>query len=397
MIISGVVKGHLDKRFALTRKERARIGRLSKGDILAVDVGGNTIISRVLEDYIISLPRRLSLKTGSRIRIKILKHIKPQNGLERPNKPFYGNKADIKYFTPQETICGKDIFVINDKKRMFVWFLHGGGIKLTHINRFVEKEKLFEVVGLLLGDGSTEGVRSIRFTNCQLKPISHFIDIFGDVGLDKNLWKVQIILSRPAKPRCHTVEQCKAFWAKNLKLPKENIKSLSWLRSKGNGSEHGSARIFIDNAILFEIFAVGIIKYCVNNINRVDEKTLQCLIRGILSSEGCLSVVNGVIRRVYVSFDPHSDEKWIFREMFHRLGISTIPLANKRNEFEIRGWKNLLKLFLIDGFKLSDKNNKFVRGFISHRPTMFRYKTLRGFTDGNGMPVETVERLIETN
>ncbi len=349
MIISGVVKGRLDKRFTLVRKERARIGDLSKGDILVIEFGGNTIISKVLEDYIISLPRRLLAKTGSRIRIKILKHMKPQRGLERPNKPFYGNEADLKYFTPKKTVYGKDMFVINDKKRMFVWFPHGGGIKLTHINRFVEKEKLFEAAGLLLGDGSTEGVRSIRFTNCQTQPINHFIDIFEAVGVDKNIWKAQIILSRPKKPDHNTMEKCKAFWAKNLKLPKENIKSLSWSRSKGNGSKYGSARIFVDDAALFEIFVNGTINYCTNNIDKVDEEIL---------------------------------------------GISTIPPSKNRNEFEIRGWENLLKLFLIDGFKLSDKNGTFTRGFIYHRSTAFRYNTLRRLGGENKIPGKTIERLI---
>lgn len=330
-----------------------------------------------MEDFIVSLPRNLSLKTISELKVKILKHIKPSQGLERPVEWFNNGRIDLKHFVPLKTIHGKNIFVIDDNDKIFIWFPHGGGLKLTHVNRFVDQEKLFETIGLLWGDGSTEGVRSLRFTNSESSSVNCVIDLFESIGIDRKIWKGQIIWSGPEEPNGAIKEECKNVWSKVLGIPKENMKSVLWCKGKSNRVKFGTIRIFIDNVILFEILIKGVLNSCINKIDELDKKTLECMVRGISYAEGCMTFCNGVVRTVSVSFDPHSDEEILFRKIFHRLGISTLPTHNNNCEFSIEGWDNFLKLFLMDIFKLDEKkNNLFIKGFLNHKFTKSRVDKL---------------------
>lgn len=397
MIIKSIVRGKIDRRFTLLRKERDRLGNISKRDILLFKVNGNLLIRKILEDFIVSLPRSLPLETNSEINIEIITHIKPEEGLERPKEPMSNGLVDLNHFIPLKTIHGKDIFVIDDEDQIFVWFPVGGGVKHIHINKFVDQEMLFETIGFLWGDGSTENVRSIRFTNSEPSTLLNAVNLFEGIGIDRKTWKVQVIWSGPKEPSEEIKEKCKNFWVDKLNLPKENIKSVLWSKGKSNKTINGSARIFIDNAVLFEIFVNGILKWCKEEIDKQDlnTPTLRWLLRGIMAAEATPCLFNDSLRRVEFSFDPHSNELDFFTEILTRLGIThSKPEFGRHNRFNVDGWKNFFRLFMIDAFKLHKKKNRaFVRGFINHRSTISRLKELELLTKSSLRKIDIARKI----
>jgi len=356
------------------KNERKRMGGLSKGDVLVFKLNNIILIRKVKEDYAITLPKKLNLIDGTKVELEIVKHITLKQGLERPKDwhigDIIGGILDLKYFIPRKTIHGFDIFVIDDSNNMIVWYPVGGGVQYIRIKRFVEPEMLFEIIGFLIGDGSIKNVRSIRFTNSEPSVLSHCISFFQTLGLGSRFWKAQIIWSGQGEPSEEIKDECRNFWYKHLNLPKENIKSVLWSKGKSNSKYNGSARIFIDNAILEEIFVESLVRWIKKKVKdeELNSEILKSLLRGILAAEGSITSFNGVVRSVTISFNPHSDEEILFRTILHKLKITTLPTHKNKNEFGIGGWNNFLKLFHMRAFELhARKNRLFIDSFMKHK------------------------------
>jgi len=399
MIIKTIPRDRRD-HFVCTifKEDRKRLVNFSEGDIVIVKIDGKLLIRKVKEDFIISLPKILAIKPNKEAKIELLRHVKPEEGLKRPRKYSADGKISTRYFIPLKTAFGHKIFVIDNGEKIFVWFPVGGGVEPICIKKFVNPKSLFETIGFLWGDGSTENVRSLRFTNSEPSTLDFTINFFGSMGIKRKMWKAQIIWSGPSEPSKEIKKECKKFWSREILIPKENIKSVLWSKCKANRTKFGSCRIFIDNAILFEIFVNGILKWCKDRIKdeNLEKEILQPLVRGVLASEGSIDFRRGVIQRISIAFDPYSNEEILFRKMFKCLGISTLP--NHKNAFSIDGWDNFLRLFLIDSFILDkNSNEKFCSGFIHHKSTSFRYKMLNDIKHGKQIRGRTLERLIRSN
>jgi len=377
MRIKAIAKDRKDNfQFIILKKQREKFTDISVGDILLLRVKGETFMKKIHKDFLVSLPKRLGFKNNEEFSFTVLKHVKPTTALKRPNYFKMGNLIDIKYFIPLKTAFENNIFVVDWKDGMYVWYPVGGGVKLVYMKRFCEVETFFEILGFLWGDGSIKNVRSLRFTNAESSTLIEVLKFFEKVGIARNSWKVQIIRSGPNKPSKNIKRKCKNFWSKKLNLPRKNIVSVLWSKAKNNDFPFGSARLFLDNATLLEIFANGALNRVKKNVNNLSENVIAFLLRGIAAAEASPQLRNNFsLKRTEFSFNHKSDELKLFAMLLDRMGVSTSGVDLYKNRFNVDGWNNFSKLYTIDVFKHHEtKNNLFIRGFENHRYTKFNQK-----------------------
>jgi hypothetical protein len=358
-------------RITIYKKDRENWG-ISIGDIVLIQVNEEKLVRPILKDYQITIPKRL-VNFDDKIKVRILKSISKKEGLKRPRHMFNRGRIDIKYFIPKRTIYGKDIFVFDIKDRIIIWYPTGGGVGHVSLKRHItDCHRLIEVLGFFFGDGSTEGVRSVRFTNCEPSTLQKSIEVFKNIGVPVNRWKVQVLYSGPSKILKGREFLLKNFWQKQLGVPRENIKSILYSKSKHDSTKSSSARIFIDNAILSELLINGLLPKIIPLIkNPKNEEELvlaKDFLRGVLAAEGSVQLVKGSLRRLTLSFDPNSEERNIFKALLLNAGVSKIGEYTNRNELDVRGWDNFKIFHKEELFKLHDRmNNLFNSGFKNHK------------------------------
>jgi len=175
------------------------------------------------------------------------------------------------------------------------------------------------------------------------------------LGIDRNEWTCQLLLRSPQNPNEKTREELKSWWANILRIKKENIVSVEW--RKGDGKEHGSIRIFITNAVLFEIFVNGMLKWVKENILVLDESGLSHILKGIIASEGSLNVNKDMLQGVELACDGKSEEPFLFRLVLWKLGISTNNTKILAS-ISITGLVNLCLLSMFREFSIHETKNK---------------------------------------
>ncbi len=352
-------------------KEIRRKLNVKVGDLMLLKVRNEFFIKKLQEGYLFSLPLYISSKLKE-TELQVLKVSSQEEASTRAWKPFLNEEiADMKYFIPQKTIYDHPIFAIDYHNFLILWYPVGGGVKCIKMKRYVDIENLFEFIGFLWGDGSTENVRSLRLTNSELSTLKATIRFFESLGIPKDAWKMQIIYSNIKQLSNLEEKGIIESWSRNLDFPIKNIKSVSWSKSVKSINNLGSARIFIDNAILFEVFVNGILQWCIKNIDSLDSKISSFLIRGLMAAEGGVDLYhNYSIRRVEVSFDGTSNESVLFSKLFSNVNVDITGLDMKHNRFNIDGWSNFNILNQMNVFKLNESKDRLFRyGFSNHRMT----------------------------
>jgi len=377
MLVRAIAKDRNDNfQFIIRKKEREKFSNIAVGDVLLFRVNHEVFMKKVHADFLLTLPKRLGFMNNKEFSFDVIKHIKPVEALKRPSYFKNTNLVDIKYFIPRKTAFGSKIYVVDWKDCLYVWYPVGGGVKLVCMKRYCNAEEFFEIVGFLWGDGSTKNVRSLRFTNSEPSTLIEVVNFFNKIGIVRNIWKAQIIWSGPNKPSRSIENNCKNFWKENLNLPRKNIVSVLWSEAKNSDFPFGSARLFIDNATLFEIFVNCALNWVKNNIDNLNQNVTSCLLRGIAAAEAGPQLRNNFsLRRVEFSFNPESNESELYTRLLNKINIATSKPDLNRNKFNVDGWNNFSKLYSIDVFKLHENKHKlFMKGFSNHRYTKFNQK-----------------------
>ncbi|MCH8004369.1 MAG: hypothetical protein IH934_07115 [Nanoarchaeota archaeon] len=348
---------------------------ISVGDIIILNLDNYEIIRKIKKDFHISLPKSLlkNKSNGDEIELSILQISKKENCFKRPKSMVKNNKIDIRHFIPKKTIFNHPIYIIDrNNDYSSVWYPIGGGVRHVTIKNRVDIDKIAELIGFYFGDGSTsENIRSFRLTNCEPSVLNYCLDILQEIGIKRNNCKVQIIYSTNKELTEEIKNKCTNFWSKTLNLNKSNIVSVNKSKNVRETLKYGSARIFIDNTILVEIFLHGLLKSILLRItnpeNIIDKRLLNGFTRGLLAAEGAIYLnKNGSVVKIGMSYDPHSRELDLYKKLLSNLDINYG--GTKGNEFYIYGYKNIKKLHNINAFKMhKSRNQKFVNGILNHR------------------------------
>ena len=370
----------LKDHFAVTvYKDVRKKLAISKGTLLLLNVDGYELIRQVYPDFHITLPKRLLnyQKYGDEIVLPILKIIKPEECERRPMNAFLENKLDIRYFIPTKTVNSIPLHIIErNHATSSIWYSVAGGVQHVTLQHFADIVKVAEFLGFYFGDGTTcDGIQSFILTNCESSILNHCIDFCEEVGIKRTLWKVQVIYSTNNELTPEIKQRCTEYWSKVLKLEEEKIVSVTKSKSQNESYPHGSARIFIDNTILVEIFLrcllKGVIQHIFNPQETEDYQLMEGFMRGLLAAEGCVLLnKNGSVVRVSIAFDPHSSELEFYKVLLQNLGIRYHAVRN--NELIIQKYENMQKLYRMEAFKLhSERHKKFITGFKNHK--FFKY------------------------
>ena len=373
----------LKDHFAVTiYKDVRKKLAISKGDLLFLNVDGQELIRKVYPDFHITLPKKLlnHKKHGDQMSLPVLKIIKPEECEKRPKNPFLENKLDICHFIPTKTAYDILLHIIErTNTTSSIWYSVGGGVSHVTIKNLAEITKVAEVLGFYFGDGTTcDGIQSLRLTNCEPSILNHCIDFCEEIGIKRTLWKVQVIYSTNKEITPEIKQRCIDYWSKILNLEEEKIVSVTKSKSLNESYPYGSARIFIDNTILVEIFLRGLLNGVMQRVSNPQEandyQLLNGFMRGLLAAEGCVLLnKNGSLVRVSIAFDPHSSELEFYKVLLQNLGIRYHTVKN--NELIIQKYENMQKLYQMEAFKLhSERHKKFITGFKNHK--FFKYRAL---------------------
>lgn len=356
-------------------KEERKNLVVSIGDIAILKLEGYEIIRPVGKDFHLSLPKNLlgGKKNGDTIELVIIKICKRGDCIERPNLMVKNNKIDIRYFIPNHTIFGYPIYVIDrGDGYSSVWYSIGGGANHINIKNLIDIEKIAELVGFYFGDGNTSySVRSFRLNNCESSVLEYCLDILEEIGISRDIAKLQIIYSSDKELNEEIKNKCITFWSKSLKINKNKIVSVNKAKNARETLKYGSARVFIDNTILLEIFLHGLLKGILQRISQpkddLDKKLLQGFLRGLLAAEGSVYLnKHNSICKIGIAYNPRSRELNLCKKLLKNLGINFGKTHG--NELLIYAWPNFKKLYEIDAFKMHKaRNEKFIMGFKNHR------------------------------
>lgn len=349
--------------------------KISLNDILVLNLNNIELIRVVRRDFHISLPKKLlgKNKHGDIVKIEIVNIVKQEECIKRPEKFLDQNKIDLRFFIPRNSISNRPIYIIDRSENTFsVWYNIWGGVKPVTLKKNINLEELAEFSGFYFGDGSTsEGISSFRFTNSEPSVLNYCLSILEKIGINRDLFKIQIIYSTNKTITEEIHNRCILFWSSTLNISRERIVSVLKAENIRETLPYGSARLFIDNIILVEIFLHGILKYILqkisNPINNEDFILLNGFIRGLLAAEGSpILNENNSIVKIGLSFDPHSDELNLYKHLLDNLNISYGK--DKCNELFIYGHDNMMKFYLLDAFKMHDsRNQKFLFGYKNHK------------------------------
>lgn len=289
------------------------------------------------KDFHITIPKKFIKNGQKNVKIDIIKIWGKENAKNRKFKIFNGNFINIKSLIPQKTIFEKEIFVLDDKPYVYVWYSIGGGARHIKIKSQIDLQKISELIGFYFGDGNTsKGIRSFRINNCEPSVLNYCLDILEGLGIPRDIMKVQVIYtSHKENIDIPTKERCINNWSKVLKLKKGQIISVNKSKGKTESLKYGSARIFLDNSILVEILLNGVLKKFLEIVtspaNRLEKNILEGFLRGLAAAEGSVTLTKlNSLSKIGFSYNPHSDDLNLYRKIFDNLGVK--PGGIKGNE-----------------------------------------------------------------
>ena len=345
------------------------------GDIVLLKLRKYELVRPVKKDFHISLPKNIlkDKNNGDKIELYILKIVKKENCLKRPESMIKNDKLDIRHFIPIKTIFDYPICIIErDSDYSSIWYPVGGGVRHINIKNYVNIDKIAELMGFYFGDGSTsQNIASFRLTNSEPSVLNYCLNILEEIGINRKSFKGQIIYSTNKELTEDIKSRCINFWSKSLRISKENVVSVTKAKNIRETLEHGSARIFIDNTVLVEIFLQGLLKGILQKIinphTLIDKKLLEGFIRGLLAAEGSVNLnKNGSVVKIGISYDPHSNELELYKNLLKNLKINYG--GTKGNELYIYGFNNIKKFYEINAFKMhKSRNQKFISGILNHK------------------------------
>ena len=342
-----------------------------KSNIILFEINNKRLVRIPNKDFHISIPKKF-IKTNQKvIKIKVLGIYDTDCAKLRETKLFFDKYLNIKAFIPKKTIYGHDIYIIEEGDELLLWYSVGGGVNPLKIKNRIDYEKIAELIGFYFGDGNTsDGIRSFRLNNCEPSTLNYCLDVLKGLGIYRKDIKVQIIYSSNKELDNVIKNRCILFWSNKLKINKNQIVSVNRSKNKRETLKYGSARIFLDNSILVELFLHGIlkkfVKFVENPRNKLERRITIGFFRGLLAAEGFSLLHNNSLRRVGVSFNPHSDELKLYKRILWNLDIDWKYVHG--NAILIQRFENFKKLFEIDAFKLHKKRKeKFLLGYRNHK------------------------------
>lgn len=358
-------------------KEDRQILGIEKGDILSISIEGFQLVRPVLEDYVISIPKRLSLKNiiGKNYIVEIESVFKRKEGLVRPTYCFENNKVNIRYFIPKITYSNKPLYIFpNDKTSSIIWYPVGGGAEPIILQNLIDVEKLGELLGFYFGDGSTsKGLQSFRITNSEPSTLLHCLHILEEeFGISRQRFKGQIIYSTNTELTIEIKKRCIEYWSKKLLITSDKFVSVNKSKALSESSPYGSVRLFLDNNCFVEVILRGLLPGILTRIQKPHSKLdfilLNGFLRGLFAAEGSVYLNGARLSKISLSFDPHSKESTLYRILLSHLYIQTS--ADKDNELYIYRRSQFKKLEEMDAFRFhTPRRNKFITGLNNYKTT----------------------------
>lgn len=344
--------------------------RIDDSSIIILKINNHKLIRIPNKDFHITIPKKIIKNKDNKI--EILEIHNKNNTKLRDKFLFKGDYTNISAFIPEKTIYGNDIHIIDQKNYIYMWYSIGGGVKPLKIKKIIELEKLSELLGFYFGDGSTTySLRSFRLTNCEPSALNYCLNILEDMGIFRTQVKIQIIYSSNKKIDNKTRKRCINYWSKELKINKKRIISVNRSKNKRETLNYGSARIFINNSNLTELFIHGFLKKFIQIIknpkSKKEENILRGFLRGLATAEGWVDLTKKKsLSRIGLAFNPHSEDLELYKKLLNNLNINFGKRHN--NGLPITGINNFKILYELELFKMHKKrNDKFLLGYKNHK------------------------------
>ncbi len=345
---------------------------INQDSILLLKINNNELIRMPTKnDFHITIPKRFINNTNA-ISVEIFGVYGKERAKLRDKILFYNNLLNLKAIIPIKTIFGKQIFILEDKDYVRIWYPIGGGANHIKIKKEIDVVKISELVGFYFGDGSTsKGIRSFRLNNCEPSILNYCLNVLEEIGIARDRFKVQVIYSTNKEEITdHIKKRCIYYWSQILSINKDKIVSVNKSKNGRETLKYGSARVFIDNAVLVEIFLNGILKEFLKIIqkpkNKLENNISAGFLRGLLAAEGSIILRKNSLSSIGIAFNPHNEDVDLYKNLLSNLGLSWTFIHG--NELVIHKFKNFKRLFELDAFKLHDKRNeKFMLGFKNHK------------------------------
>ena len=256
---------------------------------------------------------------------------------------------------------------------MYIWYSTGGGADYIKIKKETSLEKIAELIGFYFGDGNTSAnVRSFRLNNCEQSVLNYCLDILEDIGIRRDMVKVQVIYSTPYEKIGNSIkERCTSYWSEILGLKESQIVSINRSFGKTESLQYGSARIFLDNATFVELMLNGVLKRFIKFLKNPNSKEKRVILRGFLrglaAAEGSVILTSlKSLSKVGFAYNPHSEDLDFYKLMLTNLGVNYAGING--NELYIYRMSNFKIFNDIDLFKMHETRKiKFNLGYQNHK------------------------------
>jgi len=347
--------------------------QIKPSNILLLEIDDKEIFKIPNKDFHITIPKKF-IKSGSdKTIVKILNVYDKEKGKLRDCQLFDDYLVNIRALIPKKTIFGDEIFVLDAKDSVYVWYSIGGGAGHIKVKKKFNAEKLAELIGFYFGDGNTsEEIRSFRLNNCEPSTLNYCLGLLEELGLPRNAMKMQIIYSTPeAKIEDILKEKCIRYWSNELKINQNQIVSVNKSYGKTKSLEYGSARIFLDNSVFVEVMLHGVLKKFIKIIQNpkgdVEKNILTGFLRGLAAAEGSVMLTKlNSLSKIGFSYNPHSNDLKFYKKILGNLKIEYG--GTHGNELLIYGIKNFKIFHDMDLFKMhKNRKRKFEEGYKNHK------------------------------
>jgi len=356
--------------FTIYKKDRDRF-RVTLDSVLLLEINGKKLFRIPNRDFHITVPKKLLRANIKITKVQIIKIYSKLLAKARDKELFQDCNVNLGAFISPKTIFGKEILVFDCGRHIYVWYSLGGGAKHIMIKKIVNAERLAELIGFYFGDGNTsENIRSFRLNNCESSTMVYCLDILNDLGISRDLIKLQVIYSSNKNIEDKIKIRCINYWSKTLNIKKSQVVSVVRSKSMSESLTYGSARIIFDSSVFVEVMLHGLLKSFVSIVKNpksaVEKTILKGFMCGLAAAEGCVYLRKQSLSRISLSFNQKTDDLNFYKRLLDNLGITYGK--HKRNELFIYGIENFKILNSIDIFKMHNKRRyKFVKGFANHR------------------------------
>ncbi len=373
-IIEVKLRDKKDHYVATIYKDERKKLKIPPESILILGIDGEELIKiPTKSDFHITIPKKAVKGPDKKIKMEVRGIFDKRASLNRDKEIFIEESINLQSIIPIKNFFGKEIYVLVQKDYLYVWYPVGGGAGHIRIKRLLDAEKLAELMGFYFGDGNTSrDIRSFRINNCEASTLNYCLEVLEEMGIKRSEFKVQVIYSTNKEVLSEEIKQrCVSYWSRQLKIDKDRIVSVNKSKNKKESLKYGSARVFLDRAVLVEILLHGLLKKIIEIIEHpkssLEVKMLKGFLRGLAAAEGSASLNKyNSLSRFTLSFDPHSNEAEFYKRLLNNLGI--IPGRIHNNELQIQKMSNFRILREMEIFKMHEKRaNKFSLGYANHK------------------------------